>query len=155
MSTLLPTHPHPREPLVQSLCLLDAAAAAAETLTWDNSTFPIAASDRITPIDRDVPSYFQSLKHLVRYCVRSPLALERLSVIHGSDGRNTRIRETGGHWGDSHGTGGCCDTTAKPRRHNKTVRGTGLSSATHGGGGRSPFAENTTGPKRTVRAFRF
>jgi hypothetical protein len=36
---------------------------------------------RITLIDRDVPSYFQSLEHLLRYCARPPFALERLSVI--------------------------------------------------------------------------
>ena len=43
-------------------------------------------------------------------------------MIRGPDGRITRIRETGGHEGDGHGTGGCCDTTAKPRGHNKAVR---------------------------------
>jgi hypothetical protein len=32
-------------------------------------------------IDRDVPSYFQSLEHLLRYCARPPFALERLSAI--------------------------------------------------------------------------
>ena len=42
--------------------------------------------------DRDVPSYFQSLEHLLRYCVRPPFALERLSVIHNADGRIARIR---------------------------------------------------------------
>ena len=47
---------------------------------------------RITLIDRDVPSYFQSLEHLLRYCARPPFALERLSVIRGPDGRIARIR---------------------------------------------------------------
>jgi hypothetical protein len=42
--------------------------------------------------DRDVPSYFQSLEHLLRYCARPPFALERLSVIHGPDGRIARVR---------------------------------------------------------------
>jgi hypothetical protein len=60
-------------------CLLDAAAAA-DMLAWDNSGFSVDASVRITPIDRDVPSYFQSLEHLLRYCARPPFALERLSV---------------------------------------------------------------------------
>ena len=50
------------------------------------------ASVRITLIDRDVPSYFQSLEHLLRYCARPPFALERLSVIRGPDGRIIRIR---------------------------------------------------------------
>jgi hypothetical protein len=178
--------------------LLDAAAAAG-MLAWENSGFSIDASVRITLIDRDVPSYFQSLEHLLRYCARPPFALERLSVIRGADGRATRVRyvlprhkaahwvgpgrsrtstrpgasgvvelspfefldrladlvppprkhrhryhgvfapnhklrravtalaignvgkqreaAAGGHGGDGHGTGGCCDTTAKRRSH--------------------------------------
>ena len=71
--------------------LLDAAAAAG-MLAWENSGFSIDASVRITLIDRDVPSYFQSLEHLLRYCARPPFALERLSVIRGADGRATRVR---------------------------------------------------------------
>jgi len=47
---------------------------------------------RITLIDRDVPSYFKSLEHLLRYCARPPFALERLSVRCGEDGRATRVR---------------------------------------------------------------
>jgi hypothetical protein len=43
--------------------LLDAAAAA-DMLAWENSGFSVDASVRITLIDRDVPSYFQSLEHL-------------------------------------------------------------------------------------------
>jgi hypothetical protein len=31
-------------------------------------------------IERDVPSYFQSLEHLLRYCARPLFAIERLSV---------------------------------------------------------------------------
>jgi len=49
--------------------LLDAAAAA-DMLTWENSSFSVDASVRIALIDRDVPSYFQSLEHLLRYCAR-------------------------------------------------------------------------------------
>ena len=71
--------------------LLDADAAA-DTLVWVNSGFSIDASVRITLIDRDVPSYFQSLEHLLRYCARTPFALERLSVLRGPDGRIARIR---------------------------------------------------------------
>jgi hypothetical protein len=71
--------------------LLDAAAAA-DMLAWENSGFSIDASVRITLLDRDVPSYFQSLEHLLRYCARPPFALERLSVIRGPDGRIARIR---------------------------------------------------------------
>ena len=71
--------------------LLDAAAAA-DMLAWENSGFSIDASVRITLLDRDVPSYFQSLEHLLRYCARPPFALERLSVIFGADGRIARIR---------------------------------------------------------------
>jgi hypothetical protein len=39
-----------------------------------------------------VPSYFQNLEHLLRYCARPPFALERLSVIRGEDGRIARVR---------------------------------------------------------------
>ena len=56
------------------------------------SGFSIDASVRITLLDRDVPSYFQSLEHLLRYCARPPFALERLSVIRDADGRIARIR---------------------------------------------------------------
>ena len=44
---------------------LDAHAAAA-MLAWENSGFSIDASVRITLLDREVPSYFQSLEHLLR-----------------------------------------------------------------------------------------
>jgi len=71
--------------------LLDAAAAA-EMLAWENSGFSVDASVRITLIDRDVPSYFRSLEHLLRYCARPPFALERLSVIRDADCRITHIR---------------------------------------------------------------
>ena len=71
--------------------LLDAAAAA-EMLAWENSGFSVDASVRITLVDRDVPSYFRSLEHLLRYCARPPFALERISVIRGPDGRIARIR---------------------------------------------------------------
>jgi len=64
--------------------LLDTAAAA-DMLTWENSGFSVNASVRITLIDRDVPSYFRSLEHLLRYRARPPFALERLSVIRGPD----------------------------------------------------------------------
>jgi hypothetical protein len=161
--------------------------------------FGSALNRQITLIDRDVPSYFRSLEHLLRYCGRPPFALERLSVIRGPDGRATRVRYVlprhkaanwvgrgrgrtstrpgangvveltpfefldrladlvppprkhrhryhgvfapnhrlrravtalaigniakphdagaGGHAGDGHATGGCCDTQAKPRSH--------------------------------------
>jgi hypothetical protein len=71
--------------------LLDAAAAA-DMLAWENSGVSIDASVRITLLDRDVPRYFRSLEHLLRYYARPPFALERLSVSRGPDGRITRIR---------------------------------------------------------------
>ena len=71
--------------------LLDADAAA-DMLARENSGFSVDASVRITLIDRDVPSYFQSLEHLLRYCARPPFALNRLSVIRGEDGRATKVR---------------------------------------------------------------
>ena len=69
-----------------------AAAAAADMLAWVNSGFSVDANVRITLIDRDVPSYFRRLEHLLRYCARPPFALERLSVLRGPDGRIARIR---------------------------------------------------------------
>ena len=71
--------------------LLNADAAAA-MLARENSGFSIDASVWITLIDRDVPSYFQSLEHLLRYCARPPFALERLSVRRGEDGRIACVR---------------------------------------------------------------
>jgi hypothetical protein len=71
--------------------LLDADAAV-DMLRWENSGFSVDTSVRITLIDRDVPSYFQSLEHLLRYCARPPFALERLSVIRDADGRIIRVR---------------------------------------------------------------
>ena len=71
--------------------LLDAAASA-DMLGWENSGFSIDASVRIALVDRDVPSYFKSLEHLLRSCARPPFALERLSVTRGPDGRIARIR---------------------------------------------------------------
>jgi hypothetical protein len=71
--------------------LLDAVAAA-DMLAWENSGFSVDASVRIALIDRDVPSYFQSLEHLLRYGARPPFALERISVSRGADGPIARIR---------------------------------------------------------------
>ena len=71
--------------------LLDVAAAA-DMLAWEHSGFSVDASVRIALIDRDVPSYFQSLEHLLRYCARPPFALERLSVTRSADGRIARVR---------------------------------------------------------------
>ena len=71
--------------------LLDADAAA-DMLARENSGFSVDASVRITLIDRDVPSYVQSLEHLLRYCARPPFALERLSVMRGEDGRIACVR---------------------------------------------------------------
>jgi hypothetical protein len=71
--------------------LLDADAAG-DMLARENSGFSVDASVRITLIDRDVPSYFQSLEHLLRYCARPPFALERLSVRRGADGRIACVR---------------------------------------------------------------
>jgi hypothetical protein len=51
----------------------------------------LLGADAVVP-DRDVPSYFRSLEHLLRSSARPPFALERLSVIRGSDGRITRVR---------------------------------------------------------------
>ena len=39
-----------------------------------------------------MPSYFQSLEYLLRYCARRPFAFKRLSVISGPDGRAAKVR---------------------------------------------------------------
>ncbi|MBU6308559.1 MAG: transposase [Planctomycetes bacterium] len=117
--------------------LLDAEAAA-DMLGWEHSGFSIDASVRIALVDRDVPSYFKSLEHLLRYCARPPFALERLSDLvppprkhrhryHGVFAPNHPLRPAvtalaignigkrheaaaNGHARDGHGTRGCCDT---------------------------------------------
>ena len=71
--------------------LLDASAAA-DMLAWEHSGFSVDASVRITLIDREVPSYFRSLEHLLRYCARPTFALQRLSLIRGPDGRAIKVR---------------------------------------------------------------
>jgi hypothetical protein len=52
------------------------------------------ASVRVALVDRDVPSYFRNLEHLLRYCARPAFALERLSLHPGRDGDPERIRYT-------------------------------------------------------------
>ena len=54
--------------------------------------FQSTPASGLRSIDRDVPSYFQSLEHLLRYCARPPFALERLSVMRGEDGRIACVR---------------------------------------------------------------
>ena len=71
--------------------LLDAEAAAG-MLAWENSGFSIDSSVRVALVDRDVPSYFRSLEHLLRYCARPAFALERLSLLPGRNGSPERIR---------------------------------------------------------------
>jgi hypothetical protein len=61
-------------------------------LGWENSGFSVDATVRIALIDRDVPSYFRSLEHLLRYCARPPFALERLSVTRDARGHASKVR---------------------------------------------------------------
>jgi hypothetical protein len=49
--------------------LLDGDAAA-DMLAWGNSGYSVDAGVRITLIDRDVPSCFRSLVHLLRHGAR-------------------------------------------------------------------------------------
>ena len=60
-------------------------------LAWQHSGFSVDASVRISPSDRDVPAYFQSIEHLLRYCARPAFALERLSVVAGRGDRADRV----------------------------------------------------------------
>jgi hypothetical protein len=79
------------------------AEAAADLLAWNPSGFSIDASVRISLDDRDVPSFYKSLEHLLRYCARPAFAIERLAVIDGRDGRPDRVcytlpRHKRGQW---------------------------------------------------------
>jgi hypothetical protein len=47
---------------------------------------------RSAAADRDVPGYFQSLEHLLRYCARPAFAIDRLSVVSGAGHRPERVR---------------------------------------------------------------
>jgi len=67
------------------------AQAADDMLAWENSGFSVDASVRIALIDRDVPNYFQSLEHLLRYCSRPPFALERTSTRLARPGPARRL----------------------------------------------------------------
>ena len=82
----------PPQGLGLRLTRLLATAAAADVPTWESGRFSVDASVRITLIDRDVPSCFQSVEYLLRYCVRPPCALERLSVTRDASGRATKVR---------------------------------------------------------------
>ncbi|NBP87972.1 MAG: hypothetical protein EBU59_05575 [Planctomycetia bacterium] len=68
--------------------------AAADMLIWQHSGFSVDASVPISLADRDVPGYFQSLEHLLRYCARLAFALDRLSVVVGTGNRTERVRYT-------------------------------------------------------------
>jgi hypothetical protein len=70
------------------------AEAAADLLAWNPSGFSIDASVRISLDDRDVPSFYKNLEHLVRYCARPAFAMEHLAVIDGRDGKAPQVRYT-------------------------------------------------------------
>jgi hypothetical protein len=61
-------------------------------LIWQHSGFSIDASVRISLADRDVPGYFQSLEHLLRYCARPAFAVQRLSIVPGTGNSPERVR---------------------------------------------------------------
>ncbi len=63
-------------------------------LAWEHSGFSVDASVRISLDNHDVPSFYRSLEHLVRYCARPAFAIERLAVIGGRDGKPDRVRYT-------------------------------------------------------------
>ena len=66
--------------------------ATADMLAWQHSGFSVDASVRISPSDRDVPAYFQSLEHLLRYCARPAFVVERLSVVPSTGDRPELVR---------------------------------------------------------------
>ena len=63
-------------------------------LAWQHSGFSVDASVRISLQDRDVPAYFWSLEHLLRYGAWPAFALERLSVVPGTGDQPERVRYT-------------------------------------------------------------
>ena len=63
-------------------------------LAWQHSGFAVDASVRISQSDRDVPAYFRSLEHLLRYSARPAFALERLSVVPSTGDRPELVRYT-------------------------------------------------------------
>lgn len=70
---------------------------------------------RIALIDRDVPSYFQSLEHLLNDCESQTQAGGKKLAIGNVGERGDAA--TGAHAGDDHVTGGCCDANQTPRSH--------------------------------------
>jgi len=87
-------------------------------LAWENSGFSIDASVRITLLDRDVPSYFQSLEHLLRYCARP--GRKRKSTRPGANGvvelTPPRVPQLARR-SRSAAAEGCSNTHEKPRPH--------------------------------------
>jgi hypothetical protein len=68
--------------------------AVADMLAWQHSGFSVDASVRISLADRDVPGYLRRLEHLLRYCARLAVALQRLSVVSNSGDSLERDRYT-------------------------------------------------------------
>ena len=66
--------------------------AATDMLAWQHSGFSVDASVRISPSDHDVPAYFRSVEHLLRYCARPAFALKRLSVVPSTGDRPELVR---------------------------------------------------------------
>jgi hypothetical protein len=110
--------------------LLDASAAA-DMIAWENSGFSIDASVRIALIDRDVPSYFRSLEHLLRSFARPPFALERLSVTHDTSGRiaGVRYEAPAPPAALKQARRLCAESPAQARRHVAGQKGTSASGA--------------------------
>jgi hypothetical protein len=77
---------------------------------WEGS---VNASVRIALIDRDVPSYFKGLKHLLRYCAGPPFAMELLSAIRDTAGRIAKVHAAR----CQRRRGVCSDVPRLPRRH--------------------------------------
>jgi hypothetical protein len=87
--------------------------AASDMLAWENSGFSIDASVRIPLADRDVPGYFRSLEHLVRYRARPAFASSGLpcsrSVTADQSGSATRSSPQSRH-------------LDRPRTHPEVIR---------------------------------
>ena len=119
--------------------LIDAETAA-DMLAWQNSWFSIDSSVRIALADRDVPDYFKSLEHLLRYCARPAFALERLFLLEARDGRPERIR----YALSRHKRGTWIGPLARASRPHPTPRASSTSRPTRPAGNDQPRSHDTS-----------
>jgi hypothetical protein len=102
--------------------------------------FSIDSSVRVALADRDVPDYFKSLEHLLRYCARPAFALERLFLLEARDGRPERIR----YALSRHKRGTWIGPLARASRPHPTPRASSTSRPTRPAGNDQPRSHDTS-----------